>query len=220
MIHISPSVLAADFTCLGQEACRMAEAGAEMLHLDVMDGHFVPNLSLGLPLITSLRKAASQLFDVHLMISNPLQYLPAFAQAGADLITFHIEAEDNPGKAIDVIHNLGKKAGLAVKPGTPAQALLPYLSKLDMVLVMTVEPGFGGQKFMPEMMDKVSLLRREITAQNLSVWVQVDGGINCSTAPIAISAGADVLVAGSALFSQPDYGKAVAELRHATSLQG
>ncbi|MDD2955119.1 MAG: ribulose-phosphate 3-epimerase [Oscillospiraceae bacterium] len=212
MIKISPSVLAADFSDLRREAQAMENAGVPMLHLDVMDGHFVPNLSFGAPVIRSLRPYSGLLFDVHLMISDPLRYLDDYVKAGADLITFHLESDSEPGETIRAIRAKGKKAGLALKPATPWSAAEPYLDELDMLVVMTVEPGFGGQSFMEDMMPKVRALRQELIRRGKDMDIMVDGGIAPSTAKTAVQNGANVLVAGSALFGKPDYSAAVREL--------
>ena len=213
MIKISPSILAADFSNLGQEARAMDAAGVEMLHIDVMDGHFVPNISFGAPVYKMIRKDFSRIFDVHLMISEPLRYIDDFVKAGADIITFHVECDSDVQATIDKIKEKGCKVGLSVKPGTPASAILPYLEQLDMVLVMTVEPGFGGQSFMEDMMPKVREFRQAIDACGKEIDLQVDGGVNDKTAKICVENGANVLVAGSYLFKQEDYQAAVAKLR-------
>ena len=213
MIKISPSILAADFANLGQEARDMDAAGVEMLHIDVMDGHFVPNISFGAPVFKMIRKDFSRIFDVHLMISEPLKYIDDFAKAGADIITFHVECDSDVQETINKIKAAGCKAGLSVKPKTPASAIMPYLEQLDMVLVMTVEPGFGGQSFMADMMPKVQEFRKAIDASGKDIDLQVDGGVNAETGKICVENGANVLVAGSYLFKQEDYKAAVETLR-------
>ena len=208
-IKIAPSVLACDLSRLGEECAAMADAGAHMIHLDVMDGHFVPNISFGAPVIKALRDKSDIIFDTHLMISRPQDYIDDFAGAGSDIITFHVEADCNIEETLEKIKANGVKCGLVLKPGTDAEVVMPYLDKLDMVLVMTVEPGFGGQKFMGDMLPKVTKLREEITKRGLATDIQIDGGINSETAVLAVAAGANVLVAGSYLYAQDDYKAAV-----------
>ena len=210
---ISPSILSADFCCLREQCRTVLDAGAQMLHFDVMDGHFVPNLSFGVPVLQSLHKGLPGAFyDVHLMISHPQQYAAAFAKAGAGLICFHLESDDDPAAALAAIRAAGCKTGLSVKPGTPVQALEPYLPQLDLALVMSVEPGFGGQKFMPQALDKMRWLRQWRQQHGGSFWIEVDGGVDAVTGPACVQAGADILVAGSAVFAAPDPAAAVRTL--------
>lgn len=218
MIKISPSILSSDYGNLSSELKRMEACGADMLHIDVMDGHFVPNITLGAPIVKSIRKSSTLPFDVHLMISNPYKYIPDFVNAGSDIITFHAEADSDIEKTIDLILASGKKAGLSVKPKTPVEAVYPYLDKLSMVLVMTVEPGFGGQSFMEDMMPKVSAVRSEIDRRGLDVDIQVDGGINKDTISIAAKAGANVFVSGNAIFSSDDAEKTIADFKARASV--
>lgn len=209
-MKISPSMLACDFANMGAEANKCAAGGAHLLHLDVMDGHFVPNISFGAPVIAGLSKVCDLPFDVHLMISQPLRYIDDYADAGADLITFHLESDDDPSAVIDKILARGCKPAIAIKPGTPAEAVLPYADRLAMVLVMTVEPGFGGQSFMEDMMPKLAWLRQRCRPGTV---LQVDGGINRKTIAAAAAAGANCFVAGSAVFGREDYGAEITALR-------
>lgn len=213
MIKISPSMLAADFTKLGEELADIERAGADMVHLDVMDGVFVTNISFGLPVIESLRKVSNMVFDVHLMIVDPEKYVDRFADAGADIITFHHEATKNTAETLKMIRAKGVKAAVSVKPGTPVEEIYPYLELCDMVLIMTVEPGYGGQALIPETLKKVRKLKAELSKLGLNVDIQVDGGINEKNAPEAIAAGANILVAGSAVFKAQDRQAAIDALR-------
>lgn len=204
MMKISPSILSCDYGKIAEELKDMENCGADYMHIDVMDGHFVPNLTLGAPVIKCIKKATTVPFDVHLMISDPLKYIDDFCNAGADIITFHTECDSPIDETIEKILSRGVKASLTVKPKTPVEDIFPYLDKLSMVLVMTVEPGFGGQSFMEDMMEKVTKLREEIIRRGLDCEIEVDGGINEKTIAIAAAAGADVFVSGNAIFSSAD----------------
>jgi len=197
---LSPSILAADFGRLGEQIREVEHAGAKYLHIDVMDGIFVPSISFGMPVISSIRNYSDLFFDVHLMIEKPERYIQEFADSGADLINFHLEATENVVGNIEKIRFRGKKVGITVKPATPARAVEPYLKLVDMVLVMTVEPGFGGQKLMPECLDKVRELRSMINEKGLHTDIEVDGGIRIDNVKLALDAGANVIVSGSAVF--------------------
>ena len=212
-MKVSPSILTCDFAHAADEVRFVADSGADMVHLDVMDGVFVPNLSFGPPVIAALRPHTDLFFDVHLMMTQPRRLIPAFAKAGADLINIHLECDDPIRETLEDIRALGKQAAVTLKPATPAEEAFPYLDLVDMVLVMTVEPGFGGQSFMADMMPKVTALREEITRRGLSVSIQVDGGIGAATAPVAAAAGADVAVMGSAVFNDPNPRALVAQVQ-------
>ena len=213
MIQISPSDLSADFARLGEEVKNIGLAGADMVHLDVMDGHFVTNISFGLPIIASLRPVTDMVLDVHLMIEKPEDYVERFIEAGADIVTFHYEAASDIPVLLDTIRMHGRRAAISVKPKTPVEVIYPYLDKCDMILIMTVEPGYGGQALIPETLDKVRALRREIERRGLQTKIQVDGGVNEKTARDCIEAGADILVAGSAVFGKSDRRQAIEALR-------
>ncbi len=201
-MQVAPSLLSCDFADIKNEIKTVNSA--DMLHLDVMDGHFVPNISIGIPVVQSIRKATDMVLDCHLMITDPDKYIPQFAKAGADIITFHVEASADCDKTIDMISEFGVKPSISVKPNTPAEAVFPYLDKLYMVLVMTVEPGFGGQKMIPECLEKVKTIKAEIARRGLDTIVQADGGINDETLSMTVESGVDVAVLGSAVFAQKE----------------
>ena len=209
MITVSPSLLAEDFSILKEELIKVSESGAEFIHLDVMDGHFVPNMSFAMPVIKSLRTVSDLFFDTHLMITDPLRYIKDFSDAGSDMITFHIECDSDIDETIAAIKKENKKCGISIKPKTPVKALIPYLDKIDSVLVMSVEPGFGGQMFMPEVLPKIE----EIRALKPDIMISVDGGIDDKTAPLVKKAGANTLVAGSYYFKSSDKKEAVRILK-------
>lgn len=216
MLKIAPSILSADFARLGAEVEDVKRGGADYAHVDVMDGLFVPNISIGIPVVKSLRKATDMFLDVHLMIERPLRYVEQFCLAGADLVNFHVEAdsEENIHAAIAKAHELGKKAGVTVKPKTPAETVLPFINEVELVLVMTVEPGFGGQSFMYDQLEKIKKIRAIIDENNPACELEADGGIDAVTAPLARYAGCNVLVAGSAVFGKPDRAAAIKAIKN------
>lgn len=215
MIKVAPSILSADFSCLGAEVEEIRRAGADYAHIDVMDGMFVSNISVGIPVVKSLRKATDMFLDVHLMIEKPLRYVRNFCEAGADLVNFHVESdsERNIHEAISVARMCGKKTGVTIKPHTPADAVMPFVKEIDLVLVMTVEPGFSGQSFMYDQLPKIREVREIIDALNPECELEVDGGIDADTAVLVIERGADVLVAGNAVFGRQNRTAAIADLR-------
>lgn len=204
MAKIAPSLLSADFTKLGEEVKEIESVGTEILHIDIMDGHFVPNLTFGYSMVKALRPISTMVYDVHLMMTNPLSYIENFAKAGSDIITVHTECSDDIDECINLIHQCGVKAGLSVKPKTAPDALFPYLDKLEHILVMTVEPGFGGQSMMPECLDKIAVIKAECAKRGLDIPVMIDGGVNAENVQTAAKAGADMMVAGNAVFGAKD----------------
>ncbi|EAX48597.1 Ribulose-phosphate 3-epimerase [Thermosinus carboxydivorans Nor1] len=213
MVKIAPSLLAADFTRLAEEVLKVEQGGADLLHLDIMDGHFVPNLTFGAPVVAALRQVSKLPFDVHLMITNPQDHINAFIKAGADLITVHAETHPHLHRLLQTIKDQGVRAGIALNPSTPLVTIEEVLPYVDMVLLMSVNPGFGGQQFISTVLDKIRRLRQMITERNLPVVIEVDGGINAETAPAVIAAGATILVAGSAVYGAVDAAQAIASLK-------
>jgi len=199
-IKISPSILSCDFSEIGKEIEKLNHSGADLIHVDVMDGHFVPNLTFGPPVIKKIKKCSNLPFDVHLMISPVEKYIKDYAEAGADIITFHPEATEDIGKTIEVIRSYNKKVGISLNPETPSSVIEGYLKKIDLILIMSVNPGFAGQKFMPEVLEKVKFFRSKINNEKLNIDIEIDGGIDFETAPLAIKAGANILVSGTTIF--------------------
>jgi ribulose-phosphate 3-epimerase len=213
MIKISPSILSADFSCLGEDVLAVDRAGADYIHIDVMDGHFVPNITIGPLVVAALRKVTDKPLDVHLMIENPDSYIADFAKAGADIITVHQEAVPHLHRTVQLIKSLGKKAGVSLNPATPVETLDVILDELDLVLIMSVNPGFGGQSFIPSALNKIRALRQRITDHGLPTELEVDGGVKIDNIREVVAAGADVLVAGSAVFNTEDYAATITALR-------
>lgn len=213
MIYISPSVLAADFSRLGEQVKKVEDAGAEYIHLDVMDGIFVPNISFGAPVIASLRPISNAVFDVHLMITDPIRYIDDFVAAGADIITVHYESCDDVLQVLRYIRSKGVRAAVSIKPKTPANVVFPFMNELDMILVMTVEPGFGGQKLIADTIPKIRELRKYAIDHGIGIDIEVDGGINAENLGILTSAGANVIVAGSAIFKAENPAQVIDQMK-------
>ncbi|NRD78831.1 ribulose-phosphate 3-epimerase [Bacillus sp. BRMEA1] len=213
MVKIAPSILSADFSKLGEEILAVEKAGADYIHVDVMDGHFVPNITIGPLIVEAIRPITKLPLDVHLMIENPSQYIEAFAKAGADYLTVHVEADRHLHRTIQKIKSLGVKAGVVINPATPVDTIQHIIGDIDLVLLMSVNPGFGGQKFIPEVLNKIRQVKQMADEKGLNIEIEVDGGVNSETARQCIEAGANVLVAGSAVYNEEDYAKAISQIR-------
>ncbi len=213
MVKIAPSILSADFSKLGEEIIAVEKAGADYIHVDVMDGHFVPNITIGPLIVEAIRPITKLALDVHLMIENPDQYVEAFAKAGADFLTVHVEASRHLHRTIQKIKSFGVKAGVVLNPATPVDTIQHIMGDIDMVLLMSVNPGFGGQKFIPEVLQKIRQVKQMSEAKGLDIDIEIDGGVNQETARLCMEAGATVLVAGSAIYDQEDYAKAISLIR-------